>query len=115
MSSLNGISKCFRNVTRYEYTDIIKYAAENQCLEFEKRGLTFQTLFGRKLQLIDCQNLFCETDKYARVAYPDLSGLDDRKRIKQKYVERPLKKIEYFYPPKWGINDKLNDFLKKGS
>lgn len=110
----NGITKCFSNVKKYEYTDVIKYVTENQNMEFEKRGLQFQTLFGRSLQLIDCQNLFCETDKYARVAYPKISGLDGRKRIKQQYIERKLKKIDYFYPPKWGINDKLNEYLKRG-
>ena len=57
--------------------------------------------------MIDCQNLFCETDKYARVAHPDIRGLNDRIRIKQQYINRGLKKIDYFYPPKWGINDKI--------
>ena len=28
----------------------------------------FRDLWGRPLQLIGCQNLFCEVDKYARVA-----------------------------------------------
>lgn len=58
--------------------------------------------------MIDCQNLFCETDKYARVAYPEICGLNDRKRIKQQYVNRNLEKIDYFYPPKWGINDVIS-------
>ena len=31
------------------------------------------------------QNLFCEIDKYARVAYPQFSGLDGRSRIKQRF------------------------------
>lgn len=31
-------------------------------------GLRFRSLAGRRLKLIDCQNLFCEVDKYARVA-----------------------------------------------
>ena len=37
---------------------------QNQLFE-----LDFQNLWGRRLQLIDCQNLFCEVDKYSRV-YP---------------------------------------------
>lgn len=102
----NGIHKCFGDLKGYEYEDIIRLVAERQDEEFEKRGLKFKTLFGRRLQLIDCQNLFCETDKYARVRYPDVCGLNDRKRIKQQYVDRNLKKIDYFYPPKWGINEK---------
>jgi hypothetical protein len=105
----NGIRKCFKDLKNYKYEDIIRYVAERQNFEFEKRGLDFKTLFGRSLQLIDCQNLFCETDKYARVAYPDISGVNDRKRIKQQYVNRDLEKIQYFYPPKWGINGRIKD------
>lgn len=103
----NGIKKCFGDLKGFEYEDIIKYVSEKQEEEFEKRGLKFKNLFGRKLQLIDCQNLFCETDKYARVAHPDICGLNDRKRIKQQYINRNLNRIDYFYPPKWGINDKV--------
>lgn len=100
----NGIIKCFGELNGYKYEDVIKYVAEHQEIEFEKRGLKFKTLFGRKLQLIDCQNLFCETDKYARIAHTDISGINERKRIKQQYINHNLESIEYFYPPKWGIN-----------
>jgi len=97
----NGIEKCFTQ-TRYKYEDIIKFVAESQIEEFAKRGLQFKTLFGRELQLIDCQNLFCETDKYARVAFPSTSSSSERTRIKQKF--RPnFEKVEYFFPPKWGL------------
>ncbi|WP_371377436.1 nucleotide kinase domain-containing protein [Sporomusa aerivorans] len=101
----NGIIKCFGELNGYKYEDIIKYVAEHQEIEFEKRGLKFKTLFGRKLHLIDCQNLFCETDKYARIAHPDIGGINERKRIKQQYINHNLESIEYFYPPKWGINN----------
>lgn len=103
----NGIRKCFGDLKGYDYEDIIRYVAERQEEEFEKRGLFFKSLFGRKLQLIDCQNLFCETDKYARVAHPDICGVNDRKRIKQQYIDRGLERIDYFYPPKWGLNHKI--------
>lgn len=103
----NGIVKCFKDLKGLKYEDIIEYVTERQEEEFEKRGLRFKTLFGRKLQMIDCQNLFCETDKYARIAHPDICGLNDRKRIKQQYVNRNLDNIAYFYSPKWGINNKL--------
>lgn len=104
----NGIRKCFGDIKGYDYEDVIRYVAERQCEEFEKRGLRFKSLFGRELQLIDCQNLFCETDKYARVAHPDICGVNDRKRIKQQYTNHNLEKIDFFYPPKWGLNHKLN-------
>lgn len=108
----NGIIKCFKDLKGLKYEDIIKYVTERQEEEFEKRGLKFKTLFGRKLQMIDCQNVFCETDKYARIAHPDICGLNDRRRIKQQYVNRNLENIVYFYPPKWGINNKIR--INKG-
>lgn len=104
----NGIQKCFGDLKGFKYEDIIKYVSERQEEEFNRRNLKFKSLFGRRLQMIDCQNLFCETDKYARVAHPEFCGLNDRKRIKQQYIKRDLDKINYFYPPKWGINDKIN-------
>ncbi len=110
----NGIQKCFGDLKGFKYEDIIKYVSECQEEEFDKRNLEFKSLFGRRLQLIDCQNLFCETDKYARVAYPEICGLNDRKRIKQQYVNRNLEKIDYFYPPKWGVNDKITIQAKGG-
>ncbi|MGD2095088.1 MAG: putative DNA base hypermodification protein, partial [Phycisphaerales bacterium] len=71
--------------------------------EFNRLGLTFQKLGSRPLQLIDCQNLFCEVDKYARLAHPDIDGGSKRMRIKQKYRLNPHP-IEYLYPPKWKID-----------
>lgn len=110
----NGILKCFGNLKGFKYEDIIKYVSERQEEEFDKRNLEFKSLFDRRLQLIDCQNLFCETDKYARVAYPEICGLNDRKRIKQQYVNRNLETIDYFYPPKWGVNDNITIQTKGG-
>lgn len=104
----NGIQKCFPNLGKYSYEDIIRFVADKQEEEFDKRDLKFKSLFGRKLQLIDCQNLFCETDKYARVAYPEITGKNARKRIKQQYINKNLDTIHFFYPPKWGINNKIN-------
>lgn len=100
----NGIKKCFSDLKGYSYEDIIRYVTDKQDEEFEKRGLVFKSLFGRKLQLIDCQNLFCEIDKYSRIMHPDFCGVDGRKRIKQQYKNLDLPKIDYFYPPKWGLN-----------
>lgn len=101
--AISGIHKCFKDIGNYTYEDIIKYVAENQKEEFDKHDLDFKNLFGRDLQLIDCQNLFCETNKYARVAYPDIESQDSRTRIKQQYKLTAKRQIEYFYPPKWGI------------
>jgi hypothetical protein len=103
----DGISKCFIDRGDFSESEIIKYVTENQENEFFKRGIDFKTLWGRPLQLIDCQNLFCEVDKYSRLAHPEINGNSKRKRIKQQFSYNP-KKIEYWYPPKWGLNPKIS-------
>ena len=87
-------------------SDLIKLVTDRQEYEFERLELTFRSLWGRRLQLIDCQNLFCEVSKYARVRHPDVAGVNDRKRIKQVYTPAGGA-IEYWFPPKWGINHLL--------
>jgi hypothetical protein len=80
--------------------------ADHQEEHFARLGLRFAGLRGRRLQLIDCQNLFCEVDKYARVAHPDVQGISGRTRIKQAF--RPVgEPMPAWFPPKWGINDGL--------
>jgi hypothetical protein len=102
--AIDGIRKCFSSLGGLSETDIIKLVTERQAEEFERLGLDFETLWGRPLQLIDCQNLFCEISKYARVRYPNVNGVANRKRIKQKYHPNSVP-ITLWYPPKWGIND----------
>ncbi|WP_437334274.1 nucleotide kinase domain-containing protein [Sorangium sp. So ce394] len=98
----DGIRKCFVDSAGLTDEDIVRVVTERAALEFEQRGLAFEDLWGRPLQLIDCQNLFCEVDKYARVAHPECSGASGRTRIKQRFVaaSRPL---QQWYPPKWHI------------
>ncbi|MGD9901464.1 MAG: nucleotide kinase domain-containing protein [Spirochaetales bacterium] len=91
-----GIKKCFVEFDNYE--DVIKYAFKNQEQYFLSLRLKFPYLANRKLQLIDIQNLFCEFDKYCRVAYPQIKS--NRKKIKFKYSENK-NKIEYCLPKKW--------------
>ena len=70
----DGIRKCFADLdNRIEQYDI-RWMAEHQQEQFASLGLAFQALWGRPLQLIDCQNLFCELDNYARVKHPDIAG-----------------------------------------
>jgi hypothetical protein len=109
--AISGISKCFIDLGDYSETEIIKYVAENQEREFNIRGLNFKNLWGRPLQLIDCQNLFCEVDKYARYAHPDITGTSIRRRIKQQFNYNP-ENIDYWYPPKWGINPRISNNFK---
>jgi hypothetical protein len=98
-----GIRKCFASLGSMSESDIIAWTAENQESEFHRRDLEFQTLWGRPLQLIDCQNLFCELDKYARLAHPNADGANHRKRIKQRYKPNP-ERIDYWFPPKWRLH-----------
>lgn len=101
-----GISKCFQSLGGLTEGDLIRVVTERQDLEFDRLGIKFKSLWGRKLQLIDCQNLFCEVDKYSRVHHPEVAGNSQRTRIKQKF--RPTDSpIEYWYPPKWKINNKI--------
>ena len=102
----SGIRKCFSSLGGLAEEEIIYLMARRQDEEFARLGLTFERIGDRPLQLIDCQNLFCETDKYARIAHPDIPGIGARTRIKQQFQAQP-KPIDYMYPPKWGIGDGL--------
>lgn len=104
--AIDGISKCFTSLGGLSETDIIKLVTERQREEFERLGLEFESLWGRPLQLIDCQNLFCEISKYSRVSHPEVQGIANRTRIKQKY-KRNTDPLPLWYPPKWGINERI--------
>jgi hypothetical protein len=104
--ALDGIRKCFADRGGLGEAEIVKFMADVQDREFDRLGIDFRSLWGRRLQLIDCQNLFCEVDKYARVVHPDIAGLSGRTRIKQKFAAKSSP-IHYWYPPKWGINDRI--------
>jgi len=102
--AMDGIRKCFSNFGDFSEEDIIKMVCENQENEFKRLDLEFESLWGRKLQLIDCQNLFCETDKYARVVHPGFSGKSNRTRIKQKFKPTSLHPVQYVFPDKWKLD-----------
>lgn len=109
----NGISKCFLERGGLSDEDIIQCMADRQAEEFGRLGLTFRSLWGRNLQLIDCQNLFCEVDKYARVAHPDVAGISGRTRIKQVYRPQNSSSLEEcWYPPKWKLNAAIKSYYK---
>lgn len=104
----DGIRKCFGPQSAGIEAEVIAYMAATQQDHFERLGLDFPGLFGRPLQLVDCQNLFCEVDKYARVAHPSVSGLSGRTRIKQRFNPVPAP-VPAWFPPKWGINHRIAD------
>jgi hypothetical protein len=102
--ALRGIRKVFDSPGDYTPAEIIRWMADQQEDEFTRLGLPFGGLWGRPLHAIDCQGLFCETDKYCREAAPELASA--RKRIKARFSVTP-EPIRLFFPPKWGINGKL--------
>lgn len=99
-----GLRKCFRSTGGVSDAELIRVVAESQADEFQRRGLDFLSLGGRPLQLIDCQNLFCEIDKYTRI---ELSGpVPNKKQSRPKQLFRPIDGPPVcWYPPKWGLND----------
>jgi hypothetical protein len=99
----DGIRKCFGPAADGIESEVIRYMAEHQGEHFDRLGLEFSGLRGRPLQLIDCQNLFCEVDKYARVAHPNIGGHSGRSRIKQLFapVAEP---VTAWFPPKWNLH-----------
>ena len=102
----DGIRKCFVDLGDYNVENAIRWVTDRQEREFESRGLDFRSLWGRQLQLIDCQNLFCEVDKYARVAHPEINGISGRTRIKQRFTPTPDPFTPWF-PPKWELNPRI--------
>ncbi|WP_406292725.1 putative DNA base hypermodification protein [Embleya sp. NBC_00888] len=99
----DGIRKAFGAAADGIEAEVIHYMTDTQEEHFARLGLEPVRLGGRRrLQLIDCQNLFCEVDKYARVAHPDVAGISGRARIKQVYRADSAPLTPWF-PPKWGL------------
>jgi len=100
----SGLRKCFANLQGVTEEQVIRLVTELQEAEFARRNVIFKWLGSRKLQLIDIQNVFCEIDKYARVRFPEVVGLANRAKIKQRFKPN-LVPVSQWYPPKWGINE----------
>ncbi len=107
--ALRGIRKCFEDLGDYTPTEVIMWMLERQEHEMRRLGFAFDGLFGRPLHAIDCQGLFCETDKYCREAVPELASA--RSRIKARFTQSPTT-LSLFFPPKWDINDALPEMAK---
>lgn len=103
--ALRGIRKVFEDLGDYTPSEVILWMVDRQDREFRRLDLDFSGLWGRHLHAIDCQGLFCETDKYCREAAPEL--LSARKRIKTKFAPS-AEPLEFFFPPKWGINTSMS-------
>ena len=99
--AIRGIAKCFEDTGELEAEEVVACMAASADKFLGSESEPFLDLFGRPLQLIDCQNLFCEVDKYARVQHPTRSQ-GGPSRIKQHFRadRRPL---ALGYPPKWDL------------
>jgi hypothetical protein len=101
--AIDGISKCFASTGTRTPEEVIRWVTDRQERELISRGINFPGLFGRKLHLVDCQNLFCEISKYARVAHPEVRGVANRRRIKQSYKRDCRLLPEPMLPPRWRL------------
>lgn len=110
--ALRGMRKCYSDFGDYSPTEAIRFTQERMEAETSRIGVDAPDLWGRPPQLIDLQNVFCEVDKYTRVARPDLSRDVPGSRIKQRYRvdARPLSS---WFPPKWGINMRAAQWLSE--
>lgn len=98
-----GIEKVFPGTRKRDMARVIHHMVDDQERACESYGITPPTLLGRRrLHAIDCQNLFCELDKYARVKFPEL--VSNRTRIKATFSPS-TEPLELFFPPKWGVLD----------
>ena len=109
--ALRGLRKCFDRHADQSTEYLIAWTAERQKEEFTNRELLWDDLWGRDLKYIDVQNIFCEVDKYTRVAMPDLDTSVAGSRIKQRYRPNPSPALIPSFPPKWQINDRIADSL----
>ena len=99
----SGLRKAFADRGGLSDEELICEVADASSREFAERGLRFRELSGRPLQLIDVQNLFCEVDKYSRVAAPEIEGEGGRTRLKRRFT--PAGTIPPpWYPPKWRVD-----------
>ena len=103
----DGLLKCFGPAASGVEADLIRYMSDTQEEHFTRLGLGFSGLNGRRLQLIDCQNLFCEVDKYARLAHPEITGYLGRTRIKQRFTPTD-EALTSWFPPKWSVNSPVS-------
>jgi len=112
----NGLQKCFtpltagspylpRPMSDSQARNIINQLVIDQDGYFKAIGVEPVALFGRKLTAIDIQNLFCETDKYARKAHPEFNIVKKGKKLER--IKQPFKATgplpDPFFPPKWGL------------
>jgi hypothetical protein len=110
--ALDGIQKCFGTLNGITPSALIRGIVDDQEGFFEAVGEQPVRLMGkRRLHAVDCQNLFCETDKYARVAHPGFNL--SRTAIKQRFSKPTGPLPAPFFPPKWNLPQAINGGERK--
>jgi alpha-glutamyl/putrescinyl thymine pyrophosphorylase clade 1 len=99
--ALRGLGKVFVELGDLDPAGAIHWLCRYQGRCEEELGIAPPRLFGRPLHAIDVQNLLCELDKYARVAFPELKS--NRSRIKQRFEADPTP-LPMAFPPKWDLD-----------
>lgn len=105
--AIRGIGKCFEDTGGLGPEQVVAAMAVAAEEHLGDQPKPFEYLDGRRLHLIDCQNLFCEVDKYARVQHPERSN-GGPSRIKQRYTP-DVRPLALGYPPKWGLRWKADE------
>jgi hypothetical protein len=100
--AIRGLQKVFADPGDRSPNQLILEMVDRQDEEFARLGLEFGGLFGRPLHAVDCQSLFCETDKYSRQAFPELKS--NRVRIKREF-RASSESLPLVFPPKWGLGE----------
>jgi hypothetical protein len=95
-----GLRKVFADLGGLSEAEAIHWLVGYQARCETELEIAPPRLFGRALHAIDAQNLLCEVDKYARVAFPELRS--NRTRIKQRFQPDP-DPLPFAFPPKWGL------------
>jgi hypothetical protein len=107
--SIDGIAKCFgRRCSVRECSDIIRLMRDGAHeLSMQVTGCPPPTLPGidRPMDLIDFQSVFCECDKYSRVAHAHLNHLARQARTKIKGAYRvPAGTLKPLPPPVYPLH-----------
>lgn len=99
--AVRGLAKVFYDLGDLTPAEAVHWLCERQASIENELDIEPPLLLGkRELQAIDCQNLLCELDKYARVEFPALKS--NRVKIKQAFkAAGPLP--QPFYPPRWNL------------
>lgn len=103
--TIRGIERVFDITGTPDYGEIVKWTYTHFEELLYNYGLAdrFRPLPGRRPQVADLSNCFCETDKYLRQAGIKTSDKTIHgKRMKNVFNPDP-DKIEYTFPPKWKI------------